>query len=86
MHWDKQTIPTLNDNTKEKRLSVSVSEKKHKLLGVPSLGGGSLKNIYGQTVCNTVIDELQKWKCVNSINGMDFTLLAPIQGFTQVLV
>ena len=68
----RKTTPTLNDNSKEKRLSVSVSGKKHKLLGVPSLGRGSLKKIYGQTVCNRVMEELQKWKCVNSIKGMVF--------------
>ena len=59
MHWDEKTTPTLNDNSKEKRLSVSFSGKKHKLLGVPSLGGGSLKINYSQTVCNTVMDEFK---------------------------
>ena len=27
VHWDEKTTPTLNDNSKEKRLSVSVSGK-----------------------------------------------------------
>ena len=49
-----------------------MSGKKHKLLGVPSLGRGSLKKNYGQTVCNRVMEELQKWKCVNSIKEMVF--------------
>ena len=36
------------------------------------MAGGSLKKNYGQTVCNTVMDKLQKWKCLNSINGIVF--------------
>ena len=54
----RKTTTPLNDSSKEKRLSVSVSGKKHKLLGVPSLGGGSLKIIYGQTVGHKVLDKL----------------------------
>ena len=38
----------------KKRLSVSVSGKQLKLLGIPSLGK-SLKNIYCKTVFNKVI-------------------------------
>ena len=61
--------------------------KKKKLLGVPSLGGGSLKKIYSQTVCHIVMDELQKLECVNSINGMVFdTTRTNTAVSTQVLL
>ena len=35
VHWDEKTTPTLNDSSKENLLSVSISGKKHKVLGVP---------------------------------------------------
>ena len=38
MHWDDKSNSTLDGTLKEKHLSVSVSGKEHKLLGVPSLG------------------------------------------------
>ena len=47
VHWDDKTSQTLDGSSTEKRLSVSVSGKQHKLLGVSSLGV-NLKNIYGE--------------------------------------
>ena len=58
MHWDDKTDQTLDSTSKEKRLSVSVSGKGDKLLGVPPFGK-KLKNVYGKRVCNVVMDLLK---------------------------
>ena len=72
VHWDDKTDQTLDGTSKEKRLSVSVSGKENKVLGVPSLGKKSLRNIYGKRVCEEVTKLLKDWNCVNNIYGMVF--------------
>ena len=71
---------------REKRLLVSVlGKKKHKILGVPSLGN-NLQNIYGKRVCEEVMNLLEKWNCVNNIYGMVFDTTCCNTGTSQVLV
>ena len=58
VHLDHKINPTLDGILKEKRLSVFVSGKEHKLLGLPSLGN-NLQNIYGKIVCEEVMNLLK---------------------------
>ena len=58
VHWDDKVNPTLDGALKEKCLSVSVSEKEHKLLKAPSLGN-HFRNIYDKRVCEEVMKLLK---------------------------
>ena len=75
VHFDDKLTNCLNNestNTKEKRLPVVVTGgNETKLLGVPSLGS-KLTNIYGATVCSSVLTLLEKWKCTDKVIGLVF--------------
>ena len=58
MHWDDKFNLTLVGTLTIRRLSVSLSKNKHKVLGVPSLGN-KLRNIYGKRVCEEVMNLLK---------------------------
>ena len=85
MHWDAKINPTLDGILKEKRLSVSVSGKEHKLLGIASLRK-NLRNIYGERVCVEVMNLLKDGTVLTSFRIWFLTLQASIQGVPQVIV
>ena len=65
-------MEALDKSCKEERFPIVVSgDFGTKLLGIPTLGH-DLKGRYGSIAAAEVINQLEKWKCKDSVFGMVF--------------